>query len=53
MIANLSFEVNIFANKKQRQEKEVKSLLEKIPWQTITMQPELIGTVDKASKEVI
>lgn len=41
-----SFEVNIFANKRQRQEKEVKSLLEKIPWQSISMNPELIGTID-------
>jgi hypothetical protein len=28
-------------------------LLEKLPWQTISMNPEAIGTIDKASKEVI
>jgi len=43
-----SFEANPFENKKQRREKEVRSLLEKLQPDTIMMDPNRIGNVDKA-----
>merc|ERR1719247_2096962 len=43
-----SFEANPFENKKQRREKEVRSLIEKLQPDTIMMDPHKIGNVDKA-----
>jgi U3 small nucleolar RNA-associated protein 7 len=48
-----SFEANPFESKRQRQEKEVHSLLEKLQPETIIMNPQEFGTVDKAAPEVI
>jgi len=48
-----SFEVNIFETSKQRRENEVSKLLDKLPADTITLDPTIIGTMDKASKEVL
>src|SRR5574343_277546 len=53
-IANFdSLEVNPFQSKRQRQEVEVKALLDKLPPDSIVLNPHEIGTVDKAEKEVI
>ena len=53
-IANYdTYEANPFQTKKQRQEQEVHSLLEKLPPDTITYNPHELGTIDSASKEVI
>ena len=53
-IANFdSFEANPFSNARQRQEKEVRDLLDKLPPDTIVVNPHEIGTVDKAQPEVI
>lgn len=53
-IANYdSYEANVFQTKRQRQEQEVHSLLEKLPADTIIINPHEIGTIDKASEEVI
>ena len=53
-IANFdSLEVNPFASKRQRQETEVRSLLDKLPPDTIIINPHEIGTIDKAEKSVI
>ena len=53
-IANFdSLEVNPFQSKRQRQEVEVKALLDKLPPDSIVVNPHEIGTVDKAEKEVI
>ena len=53
-IANFdSFEANPFITTRQRQEQEVKNLLDKLPADTIVMNPHDIGTVDKAEPEVI
>lgn len=48
-----SFEANPFESKRQRQEKEVHSLLEKLQPDTIIMNPQEFATVDKAAPEVI
>jgi len=42
-----SFEANPFENKKQRREKEVRSLIEKLQPDTIMLDPNKIGNVDK------
>eukprot|EP01070_Trichotokara_eunicae_P004277 Trichotokara_eunicae@DN3871_c0_g1_i2.p1 len=43
-IANVdTFRANPYETKKQRRETEVRSLLEKIPWDTICLSPEDIG----------
>lgn len=53
-IANYdSAEANPFPSKKQRQEKEVKALLDKLPASSIVVDPGLINTVDRASGDVI
>ncbi len=45
-----SFETDIFASRKQRQESEVRQLLDKLQPDMITLDTNLIGTVDRASK---
>lgn len=44
-----SMEVNPFETAKQRQETEVRSLLNKLPADSIALDPNFIGTVDKRS----
>ena len=48
-----SYENNPYATKRQDQERLVQQLLDKLPHQTIAIDPNYIGTVDRASKEVI
>lgn len=48
-----SYEANPFRSGKQESEDLVHKLLEKLPSTTITLNPNIIGTVDRASKEVI
>lgn len=48
-----TFENGPGITKKQRREGEVQKLLDKIPADTISLNPNVIGTIDKASKEVI
>jgi U3 small nucleolar RNA-associated protein 7 len=45
-----SFATDIFASKKQRQEMEVRQLLDKLQPEMITMDTNVIGSVDRASK---
>lgn len=47
-----SYVANPFATKRQRQEHEVHSLLEKLRPDMITLNPHVAGTVDRASQEV-
>jgi len=44
-----TFENNPFESKKQQRESLVHKLLDKLPPETITVDPNLIGTVDQAS----
>lgn len=47
-----ALELNPFETKKQRQEQEVRTLLNKLPADTITLDPNVIGTIEKkASNE--
>lgn len=46
-----SFEANPFASRTQRREAEVKSLLDKLPAETIMLDPSTIGTVARTSAE--
>ena len=46
-----SYEANPYENVKQRQESEVVSLLEKLPPNTIMLDPNMINTVDRNQKE--
>jgi len=48
-----TFEVNVYQTKNQRKQAEVVKLLDKIPADSITLDPTIIGTIDQASKEVI
>eukprot|EP00826_Nyctotherus_ovalis_P038886 TRINITY_DN3683_c0_g1_i4.p1 TRINITY_DN3683_c0_g1~~TRINITY_DN3683_c0_g1_i4.p1 ORF type:complete len:507 (-),score=145.49 TRINITY_DN3683_c0_g1_i4:148-1668(-) len=47
-----SFEANPYESKKQKREAVVRSLLEKLPPDMITIDAEKIGTIDTASKEI-
>ena len=47
-----TFEGGPGMTKNQRREMEVKKLLDKIPADTIALNPDMIGTIDRASKEV-
>ena len=46
-----SFEANPYEGKKQRQEGEVTSLLEKLPPDTIALDPNFVNTVERNQKE--
>ncbi|XP_023803434.1 WD repeat-containing protein 46-like, partial [Cyanistes caeruleus] len=46
-----ALEANPFRSRRQRQEWEVKALLEKIPWQLLTPEPSLLSRVDEAGLE--
>lgn len=46
-----ALEINPYETAKQRQETEVRSLLEKLPADTISLDPNVIGTVDKKSSQ--
>ncbi|KNC75685.1 hypothetical protein SARC_11796 [Sphaeroforma arctica JP610] len=48
-----ALEINPYANKKQRQEGEVRSLLEKIPSKLITLDPNSVGRMDRGTVETI
>jgi len=48
-----SLEANPYETVKQRREKEVHDLLEKLQPETIALNPNFIGSVDRASKEII
>ena len=48
-----TFENNPFQTKKQRQNSEIRGLLEKIPAEMITLDPSQIGKIDNRSKSVI
>lgn len=46
-----ALEINPYETAKQRQESEVRSLLQKLPADTISLDPNVIGTVDKRSNQ--
>ena len=48
-----SFENNMFQDRKQRQEQEVKSLLDKLSPDMIQLDPEQVGTVERDRKAII
>ncbi len=48
-----ALEPNPYQSYRQRREWEVKSLLEKVPSELITLNPDLIGKVDDASCKVL
>lgn len=47
-----ALEINPFETAKQRREQEVRTLLNKLPADTITLDPNVIGTVDKNQSSV-
>lgn len=47
-----SLEINPFESAKQRQQTEVRSLINKLPYDMISLNPEEIGTVDKRASTV-
>ncbi|CCE64929.1 hypothetical protein TPHA_0J01070 [Tetrapisispora phaffii CBS 4417] len=47
-----ALEVNPYETRKQRQEQEVRSLLNKLPADTITLDPNVIGAVNKTASAV-
>ena len=47
-----ALELNPFETSKQRQEQEVRSLLNKLPADSIALDPNTIGTVDKRAKSI-
>jgi len=46
-----ALEINPYESAKQRQESEVRSLLQKLPADSISLDPNIIGTVDKRSSQ--
>ena len=46
-----AMEINPYANVKQRQEAEIKALLEKIPAEMISLNPEFVGNLDLVSAQ--
>lgn len=48
-----ALEPNPYQTTRQRQEWEVKSLLEKVPSDLITLNPDLIGKMDDVSSKVL
>lgn len=47
-----ALEINPYESAKQRQEQEVRSLLNKLPADSISIDPNMIGTVDKRAKSI-
>lgn len=47
-----ALELNPYESVKQRQQQEVRSLLDKLPADTIALDPNVIGTVDKRASTV-
>ncbi|CAR27102.1 hypothetical protein ZYGR_0I03750 [Zygosaccharomyces rouxii] len=47
-----ALEINPYETKKQRQEQEVRTLLNKLPADSITLDPNVIGTVDNRASSV-
>lgn len=53
-IANFdSYEADPYQTRNQRKEREVHKLLDKLPPETISLNPHVIGSVDRAAPEVI
>ena len=48
-----SFEVNPYASKKQKQEAEIQRLLDKLQPEMITLNPNLVGTIDTAPQKIL
>ena len=48
-----ALEPNPYQTYRQRREWEVKSLLEKVPYELITLNPDLISKLDNANSEVL
>lgn len=48
-----TFEQNVTNARSQNRQSEVRKLLEKLPFETITLDPQTVGQADPASKEVL